>query len=782
MFGVGREAAHPCSIVVAVTLLTLPVYVTPTRAQENGTERAPPQPSPPLPETTAPAPPAAAVPLPAVTVRTPPRRTRPSRPAAPSGEQQAAGARSVGDQPAERGIGPVHGYVAKQSVTATKTDTPILETPQPISVVTQDQIASQGAQTLPQALRYVPGVILEPYGASSIFNDVKIRGFLAPRYLDGLRLPNDTITTFAQTRIEPWNLERIEVLKGPSSGLYGETSPGGLVSMVSKRPTAERQNQVELQTGSFNRLQAAFDFSGPIDKDQTFLYRLVGLGRQADTVIDDTNENRAFVAPSFTWRPTIDTSFTLLTSFQRDHGDGQPQQYVPGYGTLLPNINGRIPYSRNIGEPSFDHWRIKQDMIGYSFEHRFNEVFQFRQNVRWASVENDLTSMRNELAVPNMSTTLRSALAVRASAETFGADNHMQADFGTGPLQHKVLFGVDYQKQDSASGYSAAPGLFPINIYNPTYGIPIPAVSTFTPLTDQTSNQKQIGIYVQDQIKLDRWILTLTGRRDHWEAKTLNRLAMTTIEQDSQATTGRAGLSYVFDNGIAPYVSYSTSFEPVVGFSRSGADGAAFKPTTGEGREIGVKYQPNGLNALLTASLFEITQQNVLTADPVNPLFSIQTGEVRVRGYEFDAKASLTERLDIVGGFTHLEPIVTASSTGNIGKDLVNTPRDYASLWMQYTFRDGPAAGLGIGGGVRYVGASFMDQLNTVEIPGYTLFDASLSYDFAYLDRSLKGLRLQINATNLFDKYYVATCYTGLPYCGLGAPRTILATLKYAWN
>jgi iron complex outermembrane receptor protein len=744
--------------------------------------------TPPVATEPAPAPepkPAAAAPLPTVHVQAPrvPRKPRPSQqarvappraqPSAPVSTPVPAAPTTAAGGPSgvERGTGPVHGYVAKQSVTATKTDTPILETPQSISVVTQDQIAAQEAQTLPQALRYTPGVITEPYGASSLSNDIKIRGFLAPRYLDGLRLPVDSVITFAQARIDPWGLERIEVLKGPSSGLYGETSPGGLLNMISKRPTVERQSQIELQTGSFDRAQAAFDFGGPIDADRTLLYRLVGLARKTDTVIDLTNERHAFIAPSFTWQPTGDTRFTILTSFQRDHGDGQPQQYLPAYGTLFPNINGQIPYDRNIGEPGFDHWQFKQDLIGYAFEHRFNDVFQFRQNVRSGNVTMYLTSMRNELAFPNMVTTLRSGNDIRSWAKTFGADNQVQADFATGPVLHKVLMGVDYQKQDSFAAYSFGFG-FPINIYDPIYGIAVPNVNTFTPVISQTSDQYQTGFYAQDQIKLDRWILTLTGRQDHWAASTINYLASARIDQSSTANTGRAGLSYIFDNGVAPYVSYSTSFEPVVGISRLGAHGEVFKPTTGEGREVGVKYQPVGLNALFTTALFEITQQNVLTTDPVNPFFSIQTG----------AKMSLTDRLDLVGGFTHIEPIVTASTTGNVGKDVVNIPRDYAALWAKYTFREGPTAGLGFGGGVRYIGASFMDQLNTVKIPGYTVFDATLSYDLAYLNRDLTGLKLQVNATNIFDTYYVATCFTALPYCGLGAPRTVLATLKYAWN
>jgi iron complex outermembrane receptor protein len=707
------------------------------------------------------------------------------------GTEQAPANPANGRGAIERANGPVVGYVANQSATATKTDSPILTTPQSISVVTQDQIAAQQAQSMNEALRYTPGVITELYGASSVSNDVKVRGFTAPRYLDGLKLPIDPIVTFAQTRIEPWNLERIEVLKGPSSGLYGETSPGGLINMVSKRPTPYRQNQVELQTGSDGRAQGAFDFSGPIDQNREFLYRIVGLGRLSDTPIDFNSENRTFIAPSFTWQPTKDTSFTVLASYTRDRLKGQPQQYVPAVGTLYSSPLGRIPYNRYLGEPNFDRTNGESAMVGYTFEHRFNDMFQFRQNLRLADVKSDVTSLRNETGDPSASggVILRSGNLVHAQSQSITLDNQLQVDFMTGPLTHKVLFGVDYLQAKSSAFYSYSGfvfngvpfgTLYPLNAYNPVYGLVNPNPATFTPSMNQKSDQSQVGVYLQDEIKFDRFTLALTGRHDNWQADTTNYLAAgnPVTHQNYDAWTGRAGLSYLFDNGISPYVSYSTSFEPIVGFSRSGS----LKPTTGEGKEIGVKFKPTGINALFTLAAFDNTQQNVLTTDPTNPFLSGQIGEVRVRGIEFDARASLSNEIDIVGGYTHLRPIVTSSYEGNVGKEVVNIPRDYASLWGFYTFRNGPAAGFGIGLGARYIGESFGDTANTMVIPGYGLMDAAISYDFSYLGKQYDGLKLQVNATNLFDKYYVSTCFTGAAYCALGAPRKVLATLKYSWN
>ena len=685
----------------------------------------------------------------------------------------------------ERGLGSVQGYAARDSVTATKTDTPILAIPQSISVITRDQIVSQQAQTIPEALRYTPGVMTELYGASSVADEIKVRGFIAPRFLDGLRLPYDTVLQFGQSKTETYGLERLEVLRGPSSGIYGHTSPGGLINMVSKRPTNVYQGEVELQTGSFDRLQGAFDVSGPLDEQRKFLARIVGLVRDTDKVVDFNHERRLYIAPSFTWAPTADTSFTFLSSFQRDDIKGQPQQYVPGVGTLYPNPNGpRIPYSRNMGEPNFDRIKFDQDMVGYAFAHRFNEVFQVRQNVRYSTIRNEVYSMRNESPAPNViGDVSRSANYVFGNTKNLAVDTHVQADFATGPLSHKVLFGIDYQKQDVDADYRANYGVFLLNVYNPVYGQSIPGKDGMTRFISTVSDQYQVGLYVQDQIKVDRWVITLTGRHDKAVATTTNRLNNASADQDDGAFTGRAGLTYLFDNGVAPYVAYATSFQPVFGFNVTSSGGEVFKPTTGAGWEAGVKYQPLGYSLLLTAAVFEVVQQNVVATTP-DFMVTSQTGEVRVRGYELEARGNITRELAIVGGISHIEPVVTKNSLNPalIGKDLSNVPRDSAALWAMYTFFDGGLAGLGLGAGVRYVGGLQGSDANEFLVPSHTLFDAAVSYDFSYLRPDMKGVTLQINATNVANTYYVATCFTGLAYCALGAPRTVLATLRYNWQ
>jgi iron complex outermembrane recepter protein len=708
------------------------------------------------------------------------RRARSVASRAPAATQDTVPSVSAGRSAGEKANGPVTGYLASQSATATKTDTPILTTPQSISVITKDQIAAQGAQNLTEALRYTPGVTIESFGANAFFDAFKLRGFDAPRYLDGLRLPADN-TTFAVPRIETYGLERIEVLKGPSSVIYGQTDPGGLLNMVSKRPTDTPHYEIEGSFGSFDRFQGAFDVGGPIDKNGEFLYRVVGLGRDSNSQTDFVQDNKLFIAPSLTWRPDIDTSLTILSQYQKVENKGY-QQYVTGQISFLPNPNGPIPYSRYLGVPGADGYNLEQYAVGYAFEHRFDNNVQFRQNLRYTEVSNDLASVRTEGMVTGSNNLVnRTYNYVKANASNIAVDNQWQADLRTGPLTHTVLVGFDYFNLWSHTDYRSA-GIAPIDAYNPIYTAAIPSFNSLSPFILRDDNLSQAGLYIQDQIKLDRWTLTLSGRQD-WANTDFTSSAVFPVAghyaRNDQAQTGRVGLNYLFDVGLSPYVSYATSFTPNLGADLTGN---SFKPTTGDGTEIGVKFKPNGSNLMLTAALFEINQQDVLTANPANPFFSVQTDAVRVRGFEFEAKGNITRELEITAGYTHLDPRVTASVAGYAGKYMMNTAQDQAAVWGKYTWYDGPLAGLGLGAGVRYVGETYGDNFNTFVIPSYALLDATVSYDLSYVRPDWRGWSAKINATNLTNHFYVASCLTGLPYCGLGNARTVLGTLKYSWN
>ena len=476
----------------------------------------------------------------------------------------------------------------------------------------------------------------------------------------------------------------------------------------------------------------------------------------------------------------MDTSFTILSHYQLIDNKGY-QQYVTGQTTLLPNPNGRQARSTYLGEPGADGYRLEQKAIGYAFEHRFDNSVQFRQNFRYTEATQDLHSIRTEGMLGN-NLVLRSYDYVRASTRNVALDNQFQADFRTGPLIHKVLAGFDYLHMNADSEFRVTYAFPPIDAYNPVYGAAVPSFDSLAPFIKRSDSQNQAGFYLQDQVKLDRFTLTMSGRQDVVSTAFTSAAFYPpagTYSRHDTAQTGRIGLNYLFDFGLSPYVSYSTSFTPNLG---ADASGNSFKPTTGESAEIGVKYQPLGTNLMLTAAYFDTRQNNVLSADPLNPLFNTQTDAARVRGFEFEAKGNITREFQIVAGYSHIDPKVTESIAGNVGKVLKNTARDQASLWGKYTWHDGPLAGLGLGAGVRYVGDTYGDDANTLNIPSYTLVDAAISYDFGYMRPDLKGLVAQVNARNLTDRYYVQSCFTGLAYCALGQGRTVLGTLKYSFN
>jgi len=711
--------------------------------------------------------------------------TQPSQqPVVQQPDESASGASGTG---AETAVGPVKGYVATRSATGTKTDTPILEQPRTVNVVTKDQIEAQAAVSIPQALRYVPGILLDKYTSSGVYDTYVVRGFEAPIYLDGLLLPAEATFSFARVVNDPFAFERIEVLKGPASALYGQVPPGGLINLVSKRPEFEPHNEVFFRTGSFNRAEAGIDLTGPVGADGKLAYRLVGLVRDADLQMDFTDAERYFVAPSLTWRPSRDTSLTILASASHNEGYG-PQQYVPFELTQKSTAPfGRIPYSRFLGEPGNDHYEMDQYAVGYDLAHRFNSVFEFRQNLRYSYVENETLAIRTEgldpIAADNR-TVARTQNFVTGWTHNFLVDNQLQANFLTGALAHQMLFGLDYQNGNGFGEYKFG-GTNPIDAYNPVYGTPQPPPSALFPFAATSSDTSQLGVYVQDQIKFDNWIATLGGRFDKAESTATDppdrifRLPYVHLEDD--AWTYFVGLSYVFDSGIAPYASYSTSFQPASGFTLADPLGIPLKPTTGEGFEVGVKYQPPGTRTLITAAYFDITQQNVArpTADP---FVVSQVGEVDVEGVELEVKASINDNLDIVGGVSHLSAKIAGDPLGaSNGKTFPSVAEDTASLWTMYTWREGMLAGFGLGAGVRYTGAQWADEANITRIPGYTLADLAAKYDFSYVSPEFDGLSLQLNVANLFDKYYVSTCVTGPAYCGLGAERTIYGTLRYEW-
>ncbi|WP_321880858.1 TonB-dependent siderophore receptor [Paraburkholderia bannensis] len=673
--------------------------------------------------------------------------------------------------------GTADGYVPVSAVTATKTDTPLIETPQSVSVVTRDQMTDQGAQTVAEALRYTASVLPELRGASSASAPYLLsRGFTLEQFLDGARLPSDSSYGYALPNFDTYGLERIDVLHGPASVLYGQANPGGVANLVSKQPTTEPIHEVFLTTGSHDRMQAGVDLGGAITSDGKLAYRFTATGLDSATQVEGTRQKHIYVAPAVTWKPDENTTLTVMAKYQRDPDVGY-YNFVPAVGTVLGNPAGQISSHTNMGDPEFDSHSRTQFSVGYQFEHRFDSTWTVRQNTRYTYVKDDLTNVFPYAYASGSNTTLnRYTFFNRESAKFFTIDNQAQAKVNTGPIAHTILFGFDFQRviygEDVGSGFDA-PSL---DVFAPVYGNnTMPSETSYDHI-----RQKQLGVYAQDQMAWGKWRFLIGAREDWADGDDNNPVTASYESQSARAFTWRTGLVYLFDNGFAPYASFSKSFDPVVGTLYGG--GMA-KPTTAQQYEVGVKYQPPGYNSFITASLFNLTEHNVLTSDLEHSGYSTQAGEVRARGLELEGHASLTNNLNLAVSYTYLNDVTTESNdtattiTGQTtslqGKTVWGIPRNVASAWLDYTLHGGPLRGLGFGGGVRYIGASY-DESNSIRVPSVTLVDAAVHYD--------TGLHwlFSLNAKNLFNRTYIASCFSAVT-CTYADGAEVLATARYRW-
>lgn len=693
----------------------------------------------------------------------------------PSSEHTLPAVRVRADAVRETATGPVQGYVAKRSATGTKTDTPIIETPQSVSVVTADRMEAIGATRANEALAYAPGVGTTTYGTDSRFDWISLRGFDAYTpgfYLDGLPLRN--IGTWGVWKTENYGAERIELLRGPASVLYGQSGPGGVVNVVSKRPTAEPLREVQLQLGDHARRQLAGDFAGPIDEPGQLLYRFTVMLRDAELPAGHMADDRAYVAPSLTWRPSAATSLTLLSHFSRTRA-GSFVRNRPAVGSLVPTPAGTtIPASLYTGEPGFNRFDQDQWAFGWQLEHRLGEDWTVRQNARYGRLDVDyqqvtgggFVAVNADTTDPaNYRTINRSVFASREKARAAVADTQLEGRLRLGDWQHTLLLGLDHQhsRYDQVTAYGDAPTF---NLGAPVYGqaITIPA-----PYADAVSTVVQTGLYLQDQIKLgERWIATLGGRYDRASSRVESRLDDSTTRIPDHHFTGRAGLVYLHPSGWAPYIGYSESFVPTAAIDPG--TGKPLKPETGRQIEVGARFQPPGRKDSYSVAAFDLRRQDYITYDA--SFAPKQVGEVQVRGLEFEAALQPVAALNLSAAYAWTpQADVTASvNAGEVGKQLTAVPRHRLSLWADYRF----AAGLKVGVGVRYNGSNRGDgEAAPARVPASTVVDAVVAYDLARWS-------LALNLRNLADKTYLANC-DAYGNCYYGEQRRVTASATYRW-
>lgn len=690
--------------------------------------------------------------------------------------------------PQESAWGPAPTIAAKRSATGTKTDTPIEKNPQSISVVTRQEMDIHQPASVKEALGYTPGVTVTSRGASNTYDFVIIRGFSSVglnqnNYLDGLKMQGDF---YNDAVIDPYMLERVELMRGPTSVLYGKSSPGGIVSMVSKRPTTEPLREVQFKMGTDSLFQTGFDFSDALDDSGTFSWRLTGMARSNNEQQINAEQKRYAIAPSFTWRPDDKTNFTFLSYFQNEPETGY-YGWLPKEGTVQPLPNGgHLPTSFNEGATNNTYSR-NQKMVGYSFEHGFNDTFTVRQNLRFSEMKtaqksaygtglcnnsmNAYNAYCQALTAAEQSHYLgRGTIVDHERLQNFSVDTQLQSKFATGEVSHTLLTGVDFMRMrnDISALYGNAASLDLNNLPSMT------EVDFGTAEPYQLNESKQTGIYVQDQAEWDRWVFTFGGRYDWSKQATTVRSDNGYVERNDHQFTWRGGINYLFDNGISPYFSYSQSFEPNA-FSLYSVPRVAYAPSKGEQYEAGVKYVPKDMPVVLTGAVYQLTKTHNLMADPNNALNQVPAGEVRSRGVELEAKAAVTPSVNVTASYTYTDAEYTKDTTMK-GNTPAQVPKHMASLWGDYTFNSGPLSGLTLGTGGRLIGSSYGDPANSFKVGSAAVMDAVVKYDLGRF--GMYGSSIALNVNNLLDREYVASCFETYG-CFWGAERQVVATATF---
>lgn len=643
--------------------------------------------------------------------------------------------------------------------TALKVEAPLVETPRPASVVEREELDERNVQSLDETFRYRAGVLSGMYGADNDTDWFKVRGFDQSTYQDGLRIYREG---YYQWLPEPYGIERVELLKGPASILYGEAPPGGVINVISKRPTDEPQGQIQVQAGNREHRQVAFDNSGELADDAR--YRIVSLYKYREGDINKTENERYYVAPSFEFDIGEKTLLTILASFQKD--DAIPtNSFKTKYGTVEDTPYGKIAPKTNLGEPGYDQNNREQAAIGYELRHEFNETWTFEQKARYNRLDLDLRSSYAFFMVDGRHVD-RGIVYRNGCTRSWAIDNHLIGNFYTDRTENTLLIGVDYQNLGTNGKelplMNEYPFGQPLDVFDPVYGNYAPVDPSL--LITRDIDKQQTGVYLQDQLRIDdRWILLGSVRYDHSKTDNLDVTNDELKQANDDEVTWSGGMMYLAENGISPYLSYSESFEPQ---TQTDEDGRLYDPITGKQYEAGVKYAPRGLDGYVTAAVFDITQKNSLVTPPSGGI-QVQAGEQQSRGFELEGIAYLTPQLQMTAAYTYTDS-ETKDKANETESRVPLIPRHMASAWLDYAF-ESLAPGLKIGGGARYVGES-KDGATVVD--SYTVFDFMAGYDIN------EHWSTQLNVNNVTDKEYIASCNF---WCYYGESRSIIGSISYNW-
>ncbi|WP_068442918.1 TonB-dependent siderophore receptor [Providencia heimbachae] len=651
------------------------------------------------------------------------------------------------------------------SAQALKVNTSLQETPKSVSIISQQELETRAPQKLDEALRYTSGVVAQPFGADNDTDWFKIRGFDAATYLDNSRLFRDGYYTWL---LEPYGFERIEVVKGASAVLFGESTPGGAVNVVTKKPLFTPKGEVFLEAGNNDQRGFGFDVTGNANDEGNVRYRLVGTMKKGDGELKHTDNERIYLAPSLAIDLSDDTMLTLMGTYL--HDDGTPTNpFFPAAGTSIKSPFGKIKPSTNLGEPDYDKYKRNQLSAGYLLEHSFNDTWRFSQRLNYGY--NKLT-LRSVYAFPNADTSAtelsRGVVFRDGKNQSITFDNNVVGEWDSERFEHTLLAGVELQYHQTKGAEQDSFAFTPINPWNPIYGKynPIDPANNINRTIDKT----QSSLYSQYQVKFDSQWIGVAGLRYDW-VKTENKNKTNHINKsrnDGEFSLN-TGVMYLADNGLSPYASYSQSFE--VMSTLDSATGELYDPLKGEQFELGVKYTPDYFDGYINVAWFDIDQKNALVTNPKTSV-ATQTGKVTSTGIEIEAVAQLTDNFNIQSAYTYTK--AKTDNTGGQGKKQAGLiPMHMASAWANYTIPLTNTQEITLGSGVRYLGQSKDNPASSNRsVASATLWDAAATYKLN------KQWQLQLNVNNLLNKEYISACDY---YCYYGQSRSVVIQTKYNW-
>ncbi|POA32343.1 MULTISPECIES: TonB-dependent siderophore receptor [unclassified Pseudomonas] len=657
----------------------------------------------------------------------------------------------------ESATGPVNGYRATRSSSATKTDTAIRDIPQSISVIPASVLKDLGSHNVERALEFAGGVSKQNNFGGLTLYEYSVRGFTTSEfYKDGFSANRGYPST-----PDAANVERIEVLKGPAASLYGRGDPGGTVNIVTKKPQPEAFSTLQTSAGSWDRYRTALDVNTPLDPQGNVLSRVNLAVEDNHSFRDHVDSQRVFVAPSLSWQLNPDTSLLLESEIVR-HSSTFDR------GIVAPNNRwSGVSRSTFLGEPDDGNIDNYNNLLQATLEHHLNDAWKLRLASHYK--EGKLWGFASEARPLNADQhTVNRRYRER---DNRWHDSITQLElrglFDIGSWQHELLIGSEYENfRKNERVTTIAGGPYAIDIYDPVYGQPKPDDKRSGPdFFEQVESQ---ALNLQDQIVFtDRLRGMLGARFEHFEQTIDDHTLNNRSRQNHDALTQRAGLLYQLTPQHGLFANASTSFKPNNGLD---ATGKSFDPEEGVGYEIGIKSELFDERLSSTLAAFHIEKENVLALDPASDS-NRAMGKARSQGFDLQVSGQLTDAVRVIGAFAYIDAEVTQGDKAiATGSRILGVARHSGSLLGVYEFQEGLLRGSDVGAAYTYVGDRSGEAGSDFELPAYHTVDLLAHY------KASENVTLGLNLNNLFDEKYFERSYSNY-WVNPGEPRNFTVSL-----